>query len=302
MHQSLLPPDLPVGRIVRRIGLVADTHMPKRCVAWPPAIFDVLGGVDLILHAGDVGELWVLDQLSAIAPVIAVQGNDESAESRRALPESQVIVVGGVRIVLTHGHLPDRMQEVISRADERWGPKLDHWAALGTRAGAPIVVFGHIHIPLVKRHNGILLVNPGAIAMGSAVTRQTHQTVALLYLRDDGRPFVVHVNLAQPDKPFAPQIDWDADFSAALAQFSAPILTPEMVILLPVLRERIWALPVVEQDPAWALWRGLASRCWSGERAAITRDDLLAALRVDVALSPVARAALTAVLTQDSRE
>ena len=122
------------GRIVRRIGLVADTHMPKRCVAWPPAIFDVLRGVDVVLHAGDVGESWVLDQLSTIAPVIAVQGNDESADVKRELPASQLIFAGGVRIVLAHGHHSDRMREVASRADERWGPKLDHWAALGTRA------------------------------------------------------------------------------------------------------------------------------------------------------------------------
>ena len=55
-----------------RIGLVSDTHMPERCDALPASLCAALGGVDLLLHAGDVGELLVLDRLSAIAPVVAV--------------------------------------------------------------------------------------------------------------------------------------------------------------------------------------------------------------------------------------
>ena len=51
-----------------RIGLISDTHMPERWPSLPPAIFELFKGVDLLLHAGGVGELWVLDQLSAIAP------------------------------------------------------------------------------------------------------------------------------------------------------------------------------------------------------------------------------------------
>ena len=54
------------------IGLLSDTHIPHRMTQLPQAVLDALVGVDVILHAGDVGELWVLDRLSAIAPVIAV--------------------------------------------------------------------------------------------------------------------------------------------------------------------------------------------------------------------------------------
>jgi hypothetical protein len=81
-----LPLGLSENRIVARIGLISDTHMPARCADLPAAVFDVLRSVDVVLHAGDVGELWVLDQLSAIAPVIAVHGNDETAEAQRELP------------------------------------------------------------------------------------------------------------------------------------------------------------------------------------------------------------------------
>ena len=67
MNPSLLS-RLPVERVVARVGLISDTHMPERCAAFPTSTVDVLRGVDLLLHAGDLGELWVLDRLSAIAP------------------------------------------------------------------------------------------------------------------------------------------------------------------------------------------------------------------------------------------
>src|SRR6476646_5162040 len=123
------------------IGLISDTHMPARCAALPPALFDALPGLDLLLHAGDVGELWVLDRLSAIAPVLAVHGNDDTADAQRELPYQQVLAVAGQRVVLTHAHYPDRAQELESRKDDAWEPKLERRAAFGKRAGASVVVF-----------------------------------------------------------------------------------------------------------------------------------------------------------------
>ncbi len=197
--------------------------MPTRCAALPSAVFDVLHGVDLVLHAGDVGELWVLDRLSAIAPVIAVHGNDESADAQRELPYQQLIVAGGVRILLTHAHYPDRAEEMESRKSDDWQPKLVRRAAMGKRAGARIVVFGHTHIPMAVEHEGVLLVNPGAIASPNPTTRQGIQTVAILFIRDDGASFVTHGDLAKPDQPFAPRIDWQAGFRAAHERFTAPL-------------------------------------------------------------------------------
>jgi len=216
MVERFLPPELPADRVVARIGLISDTHMPTRCAALPPAVLDVLRGVDVVLHAGDVGELWVLDRLSAIAPVVAVHGNDESADAQRELPYQQIVAVGGQRILLTHAHYPDRAQEMESRKDDGWQPKLARRASMGKRAGTRIVVFGHTHIPMVVEYDGILLVNPGAIASPNPTTRQRIQTIAILSIRDDGAPFVTHVDLAHPDQPFVPHIDWQAGFRAAL--------------------------------------------------------------------------------------
>src|SRR3712207_2339587 len=99
-------PPAPVGRIAACIGLVSDTHMPERCAELPAALFEALRGVDLLLHAGDVGELWVLNRLSAIAPVVAVHGNDDTPDSQRELPYQQVVAVAGRRILLCHSHYP----------------------------------------------------------------------------------------------------------------------------------------------------------------------------------------------------
>src|SRR5262249_27446015 len=156
-----------------------DTHVPERCRTLPPAVFAALRGVDLVLHAGDVGELWVLDRLSALAPVVAVHGNDETAEARRELPYQQVIAVAGQRLLLSHAHYPDREEERASRRNDAWEPVLERRAAMGRRADARIMVFGHTHVPMACAQDGVLLVNPGAIASGNAITRQRVQTVAL---------------------------------------------------------------------------------------------------------------------------
>lgn len=59
--------------------------------AWPPTLFDALAGVNLILHTGDVGELWMLDQLSQIAPVVAVHGNATRPRPRLSCPISKMM-------------------------------------------------------------------------------------------------------------------------------------------------------------------------------------------------------------------
>ena len=195
MNSLLLPKGLSLERIVARIGLISDTHMPQRCTALPASVFDVLQDVDVILHAGDVGKLWVLERLSNIAPVIAVHGNDDTKEAQRELPYQQLVSVAGQRILLWHSHYPDTTEEQASRGGE-WKPKLIRQAERGKRVGAKIVVFGHAHIPLTYQYGDMLLINPGALASGGLFTRQEIQTVALLFISEDGTSFVTHVDLA----------------------------------------------------------------------------------------------------------
>jgi putative phosphoesterase len=287
-----LPPDLPPARVAARIGIISDTHMPDRCAALPPALFEALRGADLLLHAGDVGELWVLDRLSAVAPVIAVHGNDETAAAQQELPYQQLIVVAGQRILLTHAHYPDQAAELESRRDDAWGPKLAHRAAFGRRAGASIVVFGHTHIPMAHWYDGLLLVNPGAIASSSPTTRQLRQTVALLFIRYDGAPFVAHIDLAAPERPFVPQIGWDAGFCAALDQYSESILAPDLAAEF----EHVKSIIRLAPNQGWAAVLRAAHPCWAGERVAITRADLLAEIRGDPTISATVQVQFVAAL------
>ncbi len=280
-----------------RIGLIADTHMPARCRALPPAVFDALRGVDLLLHAGDVGELWVLDRLSAIAPVIAVHGNDHGPDEARELPYQQIIGVHGQRILLTHSHYPDRAEEMEARKSDDWAPKLARRIAMGRRAGARIVVFGHIHIPLTYEEDGILLINPGAIAAPNAEMRQRVRSVAILTIDDDGAPSVAHIDLAQPELPFVPRIDWEAGFRAAHKQFGLSILAPDLAADF----SRFFHLVrQVAPETGLAAHLHLAHQCWAGERSVITRADLIRAVDADAAIPTDAKAQILALLRHEA--
>ena len=123
----------------RRVGLISDTHGLLR-----PEVHEALAGVELILHAGDVGE-GVLDELSLIAPVEAVYGNTDSSRDPRLVREI-VREIGGLTVHVSHGH------EVGAPTAER----------LLTRYPHDVILFGHTHRPLVTRADGRLVVNPGA--------------------------------------------------------------------------------------------------------------------------------------------
>ncbi|HXI15621.1 MAG TPA: metallophosphoesterase family protein [Chloroflexota bacterium] len=288
------------ARLLACVGLISDTHYPERLAALPTVMVEIFRGVDLVLHAGDVGKLELLDQLSAAVrgvPVVAVHGNDERfSEAQRELPYQQIISIGGHRIFLTHGHYPDIAQEMASRKSDEWAPKLDRRAAFGHGARARIVVYGHTHIPTDVEHQGVRLINPGALASGNFTTRQFRKTVALLYLRDDGTPFTVHVDLAQPDRAWVPRIDWAAGFRAAFAQTQESIMAPGMHDPWSSLRNAARALgPDVFESVRDALM-AVCHRCWSGEQQHITLDDLAGGIAGAPGLSPEARTRLLAAL------
>ena len=121
------------------IGLISDTHGLVRL-----DVHAALAGVELILHAGDVGE-GVLDELGLIAPVQAVFGNTDPPGTP-GLAAAIVHRVGGLRIHVSHGH-------------ELGSPTP---AALLAAYPHDVIVYGHTHRQLVTRADGRLVVNPGA--------------------------------------------------------------------------------------------------------------------------------------------
>ena len=122
------------------IGLISDTHGLVR-----PAVHDALAGVELILHAGDVGGDDVLDELGTIAPVLAVSGNTDPPGHPRLVPSIEHRI-DGVTVHVSHGH------EVGSPTPER----------LFARYTADVLVYGHTHRQLVTNSGGRWAVNPGA--------------------------------------------------------------------------------------------------------------------------------------------
>ena len=120
------------------VGLVSDTHGLLR-----PEAVAALQGARLILHAGDVGDLSILDRLREIAPVRAVFGNTDGGRVRRALPGTDLVEVGdGISIFLLH--------------------ILDELDVDPEAAGCAAVVYGHTHVPKVERRGRIWYLNPGS--------------------------------------------------------------------------------------------------------------------------------------------
>lgn len=123
------------------IGLISDTHGLLRASA-----MHALEGVELILHAGDVGSRDILIELRALAPVQAVFGNVDD-QHMPDLEAHRWLAVEGWQIHVSHGHEVGRP-----------GPEL----LIPRYPDADIHVFGHTHRALVHREAGKLVVNPGA--------------------------------------------------------------------------------------------------------------------------------------------
>lgn len=254
------------------IGLISDTHMPKYCKQLPDTVFDIFAGVDLIIHAGDVGELWVLDELSRIAPVVAVHGNDETQEATNALPFLKTVMAAGHRIVITHGHHPDAEKEAAQRRDDRWLPKWETLVKVARTYDASVVIYGHSHIPAVYCHEDVWLINPGAIASAGVVYKQTIQTVARLTLSPNTTPQVQYFDVMQGGKLHDTSSDWENGFNVMFRRYSEPIFEPELFNEVGWIRENI--LPIAPSNIGdWLL--PLAHECWSGKRKYITTADFV---------------------------
>ncbi len=132
-----------------RLAVVADTHSAPH-----PATTKHLRSLspDAILHAGDIGDLRVLDELEAIAPLFAVRGNiDVRAPSLADVLTLDVIAGDAslLRILLMHIAVD--------------GPRLRADAArLARSRDASLVVCGHSHVPLVARDRDLSVFNPGS--------------------------------------------------------------------------------------------------------------------------------------------
>lgn len=133
------------------IGVISDTHIPLRAKQLPAALFKALDGVDLLLHAGDLVEDKILDELNSLAPVEAVAGNMDPVHLATRLGRKKVLDLSGYRIGLIHGDLVNDRQKTPQRAYEAF-----------ISDDVDCVVFGHTHQPYCREESGVLLFNPGS--------------------------------------------------------------------------------------------------------------------------------------------
>ena len=119
------------------IGVVSDTHGLLR-----PEVLPLLAGSDHILHLGDVGDPEILGKLSKIAPVTAIRGNVDTHGPCAKLPGTEVATLAGRDFYMLHD---------VHQLD------LDPAAA-----GFAAVLYGHSHKPEIRRHKGVLYMNPGS--------------------------------------------------------------------------------------------------------------------------------------------
>jgi putative phosphoesterase len=120
-----------------QIGVISDTHGLLR-----PEALAALRGSDLIIHAGDVGDPGILENLATIAQVTAIRGNIDKGAWARKLPETEAVELDGISIYVLHD---------LAQLDLK--PEA---------AGFNVVIYGHSHVPRQETRNGVLYFNPGS--------------------------------------------------------------------------------------------------------------------------------------------
>lgn len=138
-----------------QVGIISDTHGLLR-----PQAIAALENSDLILHAGDIGNPEILEELRTIAPVVAVRGNNDRGDWAINLPVQEQITIEGISLQMLH-----IAQELV----------------LQPGTATHIVVSGHSHKPAIVELNDRLYINPG-----SAGPRRFKLPVAIAQLHIDG--------------------------------------------------------------------------------------------------------------------
>jgi putative phosphoesterase len=197
VNDALHPPPIELDGC-RRIGILADTHIPHRLKAMPPQVYELLRGSDVILHAGDLETPDILPPLQAIAPTYAVRGNLHWQFSTglhdQDLPLCVTLRAGRHVIWVTHGHISfahsvlDKFAGIGGRHSlSRINEKLIARLARLKPPEATVVVFGHSHMSCAVRRGGALYFNPGAISASAELRSKESPRIGWLTLHEDGR-------------------------------------------------------------------------------------------------------------------
>jgi len=162
------------------IGLISDTHIPSRAKAMPSRVLEIFRNASLIIHAGDLTQLSVLDELEQLAPVVAVRGNMDSPEVKAKLPVTNTAKVDNYKIGVVHRF--GMFGSIRKMPNEPQTAKLN------------VLIFGHTHSSTIKRENSVLLINPGS-PTSPMLPFITKPTVGLLKIFEGKiEPEIVHID------------------------------------------------------------------------------------------------------------
>jgi putative phosphoesterase len=146
--QTLVKNEPPNFKVTKTVGLISDTHVPKidRCI--PKRVFEIFENVEYIIHAGDLVELAVVDELEQIAPVLAVHGNMDGLEVANALPRFNSLKIFDWKIGVIH--------------DSNTLNELNKMNETTKNNGFDVFVYGHTHVADIKWEGKVLYINPGS--------------------------------------------------------------------------------------------------------------------------------------------
>ena len=145
------------------VGVISDTHGYL-----DPRVPELFAGVEHIVHAGDVGDMAVVEKLAQVAPVTVVSGNmDRSAGPEVAgLPSAAQVDIAGLRFLVAH------IKDYVLRT---WDP---------AEYGVAVVLCGHTHRAAIEERDGVLYVNPGVAGRAPAGVARSIAFIEIV----DGRP------------------------------------------------------------------------------------------------------------------
>jgi len=147
-EQTQLPREIPKIKSAKIVGLISDTHVPTRAKCIPKKVFNIFEKVDFIVHAGDLVELAVLDELEQLAPVLAVHGNMDGPEVSGALPKLNSLKVSDWKIGVMH--------------DPNTLLGMGKMREIARQNGFNVLVYGHTHNSGIKWEGKTLYINPGS--------------------------------------------------------------------------------------------------------------------------------------------
>lgn len=134
--------------LTKTVGLIADTHVPVRAREIPRRVFEVFEEASFIIHAGDLVNLSVIDELEKLAPVLAVYGNMDGPEIRGKLPKLNTVKISGWKIGVMHN--PGALFGIRKMRE------------IAKQKGFDVFVYGHTHNPSIKWEGKTLYINPGS--------------------------------------------------------------------------------------------------------------------------------------------